>query len=243
MLATAERVAAEGEFEKAELDELAVRRYEQYLDALADDRAFQREWMVPIVAGSRRKPVEIDEDWGVRPIVREELAALGPVQEGGVVSYGTQTHPADGCAGMVVTSDAAVARARDRRPRRRVLATGFARVEPGRCRRRRCPPPGRRSPTPGSSIGQVDVIKTHNPFAVNDVWFARELGVDADEHEPVRLAASSTAIRRRPTGARGIVELMHALVRARRRHRPLHRLRGRRHRRRARRRGRGVTAP
>ena len=70
-----------------------MRRYEQYLDALADDRAFQREWMVPIVAGSRRKPVEIDEDWGVRPIVREELEALAPVEEGGVVSYGTQTHP------------------------------------------------------------------------------------------------------------------------------------------------------
>src|SRR5262249_47918233 len=41
MLATAERVAAEGRIEKAELDELAARRYEQYLDALADDRAFQ----------------------------------------------------------------------------------------------------------------------------------------------------------------------------------------------------------
>ena len=83
MLATAEQVAAEGKIEKAELDDLAVRRYEQYLDALADDRAFQREWMVPIVAGSRRKPAEIAEDWGVRPIVREELEALGPVQEGG----------------------------------------------------------------------------------------------------------------------------------------------------------------
>ncbi len=82
MLATAEHVAGEGRIEKAELDDLAVRRYGQYLDALADDRAFQREWMVPIVDRSRRKPAEIAEDWGVRPIVREELEALGPVAGG-----------------------------------------------------------------------------------------------------------------------------------------------------------------
>jgi len=58
MLSTAEAVAAEGKIEKAELDDLAVRRYEQYLDALADDRAFQRQWMVPIRAGSERRPGE-----------------------------------------------------------------------------------------------------------------------------------------------------------------------------------------
>ena len=131
MLATAEQVAAEGKIEKAELDDLAVRRYEQYLDALADDRAFQREWMVPIAAGSRRKPVEIDEDWGVRPIVREELEALSPVEEGGVVSYGTQTHPADGCAGHGRDERRDGRRARDRRARR---AAPLDRVRPGRAR-------------------------------------------------------------------------------------------------------------
>ncbi len=37
-----------------------------------------RDWMVPITAGSKRKPVTVDEDWGVRPIVLEELTALAP---------------------------------------------------------------------------------------------------------------------------------------------------------------------
>ena len=32
--------------------------------------------------------------------------ACRPVTEGGVVSYGSQTHPADGCAGLIVTSRA-----------------------------------------------------------------------------------------------------------------------------------------
>src|SRR5215813_9352196 len=120
MLATAERVAAEGGFSKQELDEVTARRWSQYEDALADDRAFQKRWMVPIVAGSRRKPEEIDGDWGVRPAPLEALTGLPAVEKDGVVSYGSQTHPADGCAGLIVTSadragDGAVAR---------VLSTG-----------------------------------------------------------------------------------------------------------------------
>ena len=212
MLATAERVAAEGKIEKAELDELAARRYEQYLDALADDRAFQREWMVPILAGSKRKPVEIAEDWGIRPIVREELEALGPVEEGGVVSYGTQTHPADGCAGMIVASEVALAGAGYAGPIARIRSTGFARVEPGAMPK--APVPAARAALEDAGIGiaDVSVIKTHNPFAVNDVWFAREFGVDANELNPF---GSSLVYGhpQAPTGARGVVELMHALVR------------------------------
>ena len=189
------------------------RRYEQYLDALADDRAFQREWMVPIVAGSRRKPVEIDEDWGVRPVVLEELRALGPVEEGGVVSYGTQTHPADGSAGMVVTSPSVVAELGVEGP---VAHPALDRLRAGRaagrCRRRPSRRPRAALADAGIGIDQVDVIKTHNPFAVNDVWFARELGVDADAMNPF---GSSLVYGhpQAPTGARGIVELLHALVR------------------------------
>jgi acetyl-CoA acetyltransferase len=212
MLATAEKVAAEGKIEKAELDDLAVRRYEQYLDALADDRAFQREWMVPIVAGSRRKPVEIAEDWGVRPIVREELEVLSPVEEGGVVSYGTQTHPADGCAGMVVTSDSTVAELGIDGPVARLRSTGFARVEPGTMPKAPVPAARAALADAGIDISDVAVIKTHNPFAVNDVWFSRELGLDAYELNPF---GSSLVYGhpQAPTGARGIVELMHALLR------------------------------
>ena len=188
-----------GKIEKAELDDLAVRRYEQYLDALADDRAFQREWMVPIVAGSRRKPVEIAEDWGVRPIVREELEALAPVEEGGVVSYGTQTHPADGCAGMVVTTRAdgrassgidGPGRAHPRRPASR----GSSR---GRCRRR--PVPAARAALADAGIG---IERRGGDQDAQPVRRQRRL-VRARARrrrlraEPVRLRASSTATRRR----------------------------------------------
>jgi acetyl-CoA acetyltransferase len=64
----------------------------------------------------------------------------------------------------------------------------------------------------GVELAQVAVVKTHNPFALNDVWLGRQLGIDAYEVNPF---GSSLVYGhpQGPTGARGIVELMHALVR------------------------------
>ena len=212
MLSTAEHVAAEAGIERAEIDSLAVRRYEQYLDALAHDRAFQRDWMIPVTVGTRREPVELDEDWGVRPIVAEKLAALEPIEEGGVISYGTQTHPADGAAGLVVTSPAQARGQGVEGPLAHVLATGFARVEPGAMPKAPVPAARAALDDAGLAISQIHVIKTHNPFAVNDVWLARELEIDAEAVNPY---GSSLVYGhpQAPTGLRGIVELLYALRR------------------------------
>jgi acetyl-CoA C-acetyltransferase len=212
MLWTAEHVAAEAGIERAEIDGIAVRRYEQYLDALADDRAFQRDWMVPVTVGTRREPVELDADWGVRPILAEKLAALEPVQEGGIVSYGTQTHPADGAAGCVVTSPARARAQGVEGPLAHVLATGFARVAPAEMPKSPVPAARAALADAGLSVSDIHVWKTHNPFAVNDVWLARELEIDAQEVNPY---GSSLVYGhpQAPTGLRGIVELFHALRR------------------------------
>ena len=205
MLATAERVAAEAGFVKEQLDEVTARRWDQYSEALADDRAFQKRWMVPITAGSRRKPEEIDADWGVRPAPLDALAGLPAVEPGGVVSYGSQTHPADGCAGLIVTpaerADGAVAR---------VLSTGFARVGRGEMPKAPVPAASIALRDAGLSIGDIDVIKTHNPFAVNDLWFARETGADVDAMNPFGCSLIY-GHPQGPTGARGLIELMWAL--------------------------------
>ncbi len=47
--------------------------------------------------------IEVGEDVGVHDTTAEGLAKLDPVIPGGVVTYGSQTHPADGTAGMIVT--------------------------------------------------------------------------------------------------------------------------------------------
>jgi len=205
MLATAERVAAEAGFSKEELDEVTARRWSQYEDALADDRAFQKRWMVPIVAGSRRKPEEIDADWGVRPAPLDALAGLPAVEKDGVVSYGSQTHPADGCAGLIVTSAS-----RTSGPAARILSTGFARVARGEMPKAPVPAAAVALDDAGLSISDIDVIKTHNPFAVNDLWFARETGADADAMNPYGCSLIY-GHPQGPTGARGLIELMWAL--------------------------------
>ena len=124
--------------------------------------------------------------------------------EGGVDSYGSQTHPADGCAGLIVTDAPAG-------PSARILASRLrargARRDAEGARARRRPP---RSHDAGLAIADIDVIKTHNPFAVNDLWFARETGADLDAMNPFGCSLIY-GHPQGPTGARGLVELIWAL--------------------------------
>jgi acetyl-CoA acyltransferase len=210
MLATAERVAAEGGFSKEELDELTVRRYEQYEDALADDRSFQRRWMVPITVGNGRRATEVDGDHGVRPVTTDGLAGLPPVRPDGVVSYGSQTHPADGTAGVIVTSESQARELGVDGPLARVIASGFARVDAGTMPKAPVPAAQAALRDADLDIADIDVIKSHNPFVVNDLWFARETGVDPAVINPYGCSLIY-GHPQGPTGARGIVELIHAL--------------------------------
>jgi acetyl-CoA C-acetyltransferase len=210
MLATAERVAADAGFSKPQLDELTAVRYAQYADSLAGDRAFQRKWMVPIEAGSARRPSLIEDDQGVRPTGLAELEALKPVSPDGVVSFGSQTHPADGTAGFILTSPAVAVGCGVSGPLARVISTGFARVGPGTMPKAPVPAAAAALEAAGLGYSDVHVIKTHNPFAVNDLWFARETGVDAEQMNPYGCSLVY-GHPQGPTGARGIVELMHAL--------------------------------
>lgn len=213
MYATGENVAAEANITREELDEVTVLRYEQYGRSLENDREFQRTYMVPVeIPRKRKEPTVVDEDFGVFPTTREGLAKLQPVAEGGVVTYGSQTHPADGTAGMVVTGEE---RARELSRDGGVvhlLSVGFARVE--KARMPKAPVPAARTALEdaGLGIGEVDAIKTHNPFAVNDVYFSRQTGVPVEEMNDY---GSSLIFGhpQGPTGARLIAELIEVLRR------------------------------
>lgn len=213
MYTTGENVAAEANITREELDEVTVLRYEQYGRSLENDREFQRTYMVPVeIPRKRKEPTVVEEDFGVFPTTREGLAKLQPVAEGGVVTYGSQTHPADGTAGMVVTGEE---RARELSRDGGVvhlLSVGFARVE--KARMPKAPVPAARTALEdaGLGIGEVDAIKTHNPFAVNDVYFSRQTGVPVEEMNDY---GSSLIFGhpQGPTGARLIAELIEVLRR------------------------------
>jgi hypothetical protein len=136
MLQTAENVAVEAKISRQEQDAVALLRFRQYQDALADDRAFQKRYMVlplPVPDASGRKVVAtLETDEGVFPTSEDGLAKLKPVLPDGSVTFGSQTHPADGNCGMLVASrDRAAALSRDPRVTVRVLAYGEARVKKG----------------------------------------------------------------------------------------------------------------
>ena len=107
---TAENVASRWQISREEQHDVVLRRYEQYQDALANDREFQRRYMsLPFnVPDTKFKNTSatIEGDVGVTRTSREALDRLGPVNEGGTVTYASQTHPADGNAGLIVASEA-----------------------------------------------------------------------------------------------------------------------------------------
>ena len=176
MIATAEAVAREAGIGRVEQDELALLRYRQYEEALANDRAFQRRWMAPVTLRRGKGEAKvIAADEGVFPTTAEGLAKLRPVVEGGTVTFGTQTHPADGSAGIVVcTEERARALARDQAVSIRIAAIGDARTDKGRMPKATVPAARRALDAAGIGVGDLAAVKTHNPFAVNDHYFSTE---------------------------------------------------------------------
>ncbi len=183
MLATAENVARDHGITTAEQHQVVLRREEQYRQALADDSAFLRRFMTlpfEVPAANYQKTAAIlDGDEGVGQSTPEGLGRLKPVLAGGTVTYGGQTHPADGSAAIVVASREA-ARELSANPKIAVRLHGFGLARVGLARMPEATVPAARNALQqaGLAIGQMAAIKTHNPFALNDIYFARQTGAD-----------------------------------------------------------------
>jgi acetyl-CoA acetyltransferase len=94
----------------------------------------------------------------------------------------------------------------------RILGTGAARM--GRAAMPKAPVPAAKAALDEAGLGfeDLDTATTHNPFAVNDLWFASQTGVPLDR---MNLHGWSLVYGhpQGPTGARLIVELLHTLWR------------------------------
>jgi acetyl-CoA acetyltransferase len=212
MIDTAENVAREAGISRELLDEITLLRYRQYEESLADDRAFQRRYLVPVEIGKGRRATTIDADEGIHPTTEEGLAKLEPVSEGGVVTFGTQTHPADGNAGMFVCDrDTAASLSKDAKIQIQVLGFGSARVKKGFMPMAVVPAARQALEHAGVAIGDCRAIKTHNPFAINDAYMCRELDLAPDK---INRYGSSLIYGhpQGPTGMRAIAELIEELA-------------------------------
>ena len=216
MLQTAENVARKYQVETAQQHEVVLLRQAQYGAALAEEAAFLKRFMTlpfAVPDGKFAKTVgSIAADEGLTRSTPEGLARLRPVLEGGTVTYGGQTHPADGNAALVLaTPDKA--RALSRAPEIAIRLRGFgqARVELAFMPEATVPAAKQALQAAGVDIAQISAIKTHYPVAVNDIDFAKATGVDVGTMN----AFGCSLIwghPQAPMGLRAIIELIEQLV-------------------------------
>jgi acetyl-CoA acyltransferase len=216
MLVTAENVAKRHGLSTSEQHEVVLRREQQYRESLADGAAFLRRYMtlpfeVP-APGFRKTAGILEADEGVSHSTAEGLAALKPVVAGGSVTFGGQTHPADGNAAIVVTTrERARELAKDPKIAVRLRGFGQARAELAYMPEATVPAAQAALAQAGQSIEQIGAIKTHNPFAVNDLLFARSMGIDwrsMNNHGCSLVWGHPQA----PMGTRSIMELIEELA-------------------------------
>jgi acetyl-CoA acetyltransferase len=216
MLQTAENVARKHSVSADEQHAVTLRRLEQYQDALKDNNAFQRRYMTLPFEVPRRdlKKIErtINGDEGVYASTAEGMSRLKPVMPGGSVTFAGQTHPADGNAALIVT-DEQVARSISKDPGIRIQAVGFgqARVELAHMPEATVPAARGALAQAGISVQDLHAVKTHNPFAVNDVVLSRALGYPIDKMNNFGCSLI-WGHPQGPTGLRSIIELIEELV-------------------------------
>jgi acetyl-CoA acetyltransferase len=216
MIETAENVAARHGISTAEQHDVVLLREAQYREALADDAAFLKRFMrLPFAVPDpafRKDAGRLDGDEGVSSSTAEGLARLKPVTEGGTVTFGGQTHPADGNAAIIVTTpERARELSRDTAIAVRIHGFGQARTELAYMPEATVPAARRALDQAGRSIADMAAVKTHNPFAVNDVLVSRQMGIAIDKIN--NLGCSLVwGHPQAPMGTRSIIELIEELA-------------------------------
>jgi acetyl-CoA acyltransferase len=216
MVGTAENVARKWEISSEEQHDVVAQRFEQYCDATADNNAFQKRYMrLPFEVPDqkfRKTVATMTGDEGVFETTRDGLNTLKPVVPGGTVTFGSQTHPADGNTAMIVTTREK-AREMSSNPSIEIRLAGFGQVRTDKAFMPHAPVPAsqRALANAGISLDDVTAVKTHNPFAVNDIVFCRETGFDI-----TRMNNYGCSLiwghPQGPTGLRVICELIEELV-------------------------------
>ena len=171
MIQTAENTARDYNITTAEQNEVMLMRYAQYQKALENDAAFHKKYMSAVDVNPSGKKViaTVTDDEGVFPSTAEGLAKLKPVLPDGTVTYGGQTYPADGNAGMIVTTkEKARELSKDPKIEIQLLSFSEGRAEKGYMPKANAPAARSALKKAGVDLKDIKAIKTHNPFAVKD---------------------------------------------------------------------------
>jgi len=179
-LGTANNVVKERGITREESDALVLDRYIKYTMSTADDRKFQKRYMIPVeIRLSKKKTALVEEDEGIVPCTAEGLAGLRPVVPDSIITVGAQTHAADGNAGMIVTTkEKADELSADKAVTIQILSYGFARAKKAHMPEAPVPASKQALERAGIAVPDLKAVKTHNPFSVNDIVMRKEMGID-----------------------------------------------------------------
>jgi acetyl-CoA acetyltransferase len=159
------------------VDEITLRRYDQYFEG--KDSGFHDRYLVPldVLNIQGRFLGRVDSDVGVRRISAGSLAAMRELDT--CVTGGGQTHAGDGMACLLVTSEE---KAKEISPKPEVSISLVAKVEMRTTAGLMPEAPGmavaKLFDRVGLTFDDMAVVKSHNPFAVNDAIFAKIIGCD-----------------------------------------------------------------
>jgi len=177
MIATAGNAARKHRLDRKEVEELTLCRYQQYFETKAS--GFLDRILVPleVLNVQGRFLGRIEDDLGVDKLTLDDLRQMRELDT--CVTTGTQTHASDGMATLLVTTPE---KARELSPRPEVVIQFVAKAEA-----RTHPALMPEAPTlavqklftkTGFTMADVAVVKSHNPFAVNDAIFSKVLQYD-----------------------------------------------------------------
>ncbi len=212
-----ERIASQRGIEREQADEFALRS-QRLAKRARDEGRFERE-ILPIDApalGDDGKPTgqtaRVTRDQGIRDTTREGLAALKPVQEGGIHTPGNSSQVSDGAAGLLYMS-ADKARAHGLRPRARIRFDAVVGSDPTLVLTGPIDATRRFLAKSGMSLRDIDLFECNEAFAgVVLAWLQEFPAIDP---EKVNVNGGAIALGH-PVGATGsrlIVSALHELER------------------------------
>jgi acetyl-CoA C-acetyltransferase len=203
---TAENVAAKWDVSRAAQDELAASSHRRAADAIAAGRFADQ--IVPVEVATRKATLTFDTDEGVRADVDQAaMARLRPVFDpAGTVTAGNAASINDAAAAVVLMT-ADVAERRGLAPMGRLVAYGFAGVEPRYMGVGPTPAIRQALERAGLRVEDLDVIELNEAFAAQAIAVARDLGLPEDKLNPNGSGISLG----HPVGATGCILTVKAL--------------------------------
>jgi len=177
MLTTAGLAARKYKIDRKEVDDLTFYRYKQYFDT--KDSGWLDNILVPleILNIQGRFLGLIDDDTGIRRLSLSGLQAMRELDT--CITPGSQTHAADGMATLLVTGKEK-AQELSTRPEIDIQFVGKTEVRVGPSYMPEAPTIAVKKLLDriGLTMDDMLVVKNHNPFAVNDVIFAKVMDYD-----------------------------------------------------------------